>query len=572
MQTQPLITQTKIISLIILFMAIQEINIGVSPNSQTGDSARTWATKSNDNFTFLDSDKTSKGGYTGTAEDLKNYVDSLHTINPKLYNTTNKMAVLGIDSHTEGAGGFTYRDYFTNKYLGAFGSASLGYVPFDFAVSVDLGITFGKSAGVSYMTDASDFSTGDVHYSVDGRGLYTTSATDENFSYETDKYFDYIRIYYLQKPSGGTFKYRFSSTAEGEAALVDTDGTLSIQYVDLLKEPGDKSELSIFNITGNCAFYGAWFKTNTDTASVLNIAKGGMEFAKILDLNSTYRRYWYGQFLPAVLVLNAGTNDRNTSTASEFETMLNIYIDDVQAGSPNTNIIIAEPPQPIDYLSSNADDFYVKRQEVAVAQGCDFFDLPAFIGNYATAVSNSLMLDTIHLNEAGVKLHAKYLLYFLGIGNYGNYMEVPLGSDVVPATPTYYKLDLNAFSDENKTASTEYTAYNLGLINDYTDAFFDINVYIRLTSSDRMRLKNIKFRAGSETVLGEITTVSEIDITDVYESETSGTIPDVTFNISVVSNKLVIKYTPSNDLASISFVGTLQLAKGITAEKVIYYY
>lgn len=34
-------------------MARQEINIGTSPNTQTGDDARTWATKSNANFTEL---------------------------------------------------------------------------------------------------------------------------------------------------------------------------------------------------------------------------------------------------------------------------------------------------------------------------------------------------------------------------------------------------------------------------------------------------------------------------------------------------------------------------------------
>jgi len=35
-------------------MAIQNIDLGVSPNSETGDDARTWAGKTNANFAYLE--------------------------------------------------------------------------------------------------------------------------------------------------------------------------------------------------------------------------------------------------------------------------------------------------------------------------------------------------------------------------------------------------------------------------------------------------------------------------------------------------------------------------------------
>src|SRR5690606_10046386 len=82
-------------------MAKKTINLGASPNDNTGDSLRAGGSIINSNFNELYDatanlknnmpGKTDKGGYPGTSQDLKNYVDALSFDGAITYDTVDDL-------------------------------------------------------------------------------------------------------------------------------------------------------------------------------------------------------------------------------------------------------------------------------------------------------------------------------------------------------------------------------------------------------------------------------------------------------------------------------------------------
>ena len=489
----------------------------------------------------------------------------------KSYEGESKVCMFGIDSLTSGAGGENYREFFTPKWHGAFNSAEIGYVHFDNFTSSDLGFNFNKSAGLNYMLSAVDFSVAPIKYSLCGKGLYGTSMVDDNFTWDVNKHFDTVTFYYLQQPSAGTFKYGFVSDNDTLSIPVDTNGALSIQKIEVTRESYQGTGIKFIEINGDVSFFGAWFKIGDNSASVCDISRGGMTLEKQLQLDSPSRQYWYGEILPSTLILNAGTNDRTTVLPADFETDLTNYITDVQTASPNTKVIIVEPNQTSDYVSSYADEYTVKRQDVATAKGCERLDIPAIIGDYDYFVDNSLMLDTIHPNRAGFELIAGKTYNFLGISNYGNHLDVVGDLFSGGAIPNEWtKFDIYPKQLAQPLSATTYTLYDLGFINGTVGFYFDLNVYLRLELSGNMRLKNLKFYIANGVIINNATEVSPIDVTNTF-SYTTGTTPDATFSLSIVNDRALLQITPSNNLESVTVAGVIQISETQNAEQVIYY-
>lgn len=249
--------------------------------------------------------------------------------------------------------------------------------------------------------------------------------TAESWSWSANKHFTKIRIYYLRKTGGGSFRYGFSNILTGSRPTQSMDGVLSIQYVEVARAISDSVTIVVDQIDGNVAFFGVWLFNGDDGVSVLNLGKGGMTLTKQMQLDSSFRQAWFGILQPAVYLLNTGTNDRITVTGTDFETMLTTYCNNVIAGSPTTNLIIVNPNQPSDYATTYAADYTEKRKAVATSLGLDYLDIPEIIGDYTYFSIKSLMADGVHPNAAGFKLIAKAYLEFLQIQNYGNYSEVP---------------------------------------------------------------------------------------------------------------------------------------------------
>jgi hypothetical protein len=334
---------------------------------------------------------------------------------------TTNICIYGIDSLTNGVNGTSFRTFFDEQYKKAHQKFEPGYVHIDYATSQDLNIGYWKSSGLKNMTTANNYSIDPIKYSLSGRGIYGFNLSNEGFSYDiNDNNFTKVRIYYLQRPDGGSFKYRFSNRPKETSVSQSMKGNLEIKYVELNKTSEDNSNINAFEINGNAAFYGAWFFNGDDDisrASVLNIAKGGMSLNKIMTLDSTFRRYWYSQFKPKLLLFNAGTNDRNNVKGDAFKKLMGSYIDDVLAASPDTNFTIVEPSQTADYKTTYAHDYTIKRKELADEKNIGLLDIPTLIGDYDFFVKNKLMLDGVHPNEDGFKSISKVTLEYLAIEN-----------------------------------------------------------------------------------------------------------------------------------------------------------
>lgn len=332
-----------------------------------------------------------------------------------------KICMYGIDSLTNGAGGKSFRTSFDKKYLNNYENSEPGFIHIDYATSKDLNIGYRKSSGLKNMASEGDYSIDPIKYSISGRGIYGFDLENEYFSYNIkDKPFTKVRIYYLQRPDGGTFKYKFLNSEKQSSVLQSMKGKLGIKYVEFNKSSNADSIINVSAIKGNAAFYGAWYFNDNDktsNASVINIAKGGMTLSKILTLDSSYRKYWYTQFKPELVLFNAGTNDRLTVNGETFKSLLSNYIDDVLEASPKTNFVIVEPNQTADYKTSFASDYTIKRNELAKEKNLNVLDIPKLIGNYDFFVKNDLMIDGVHPNEEGFNLISKVTLEFLKIND-----------------------------------------------------------------------------------------------------------------------------------------------------------
>ena len=206
---------------------------------------------------------------------------------------TNKICMYGIDSLTYGAGGKSFRTSFDKKYENNYENFEPGFIHIDYATSKDLNIGYRKSSGLKNMASEDDYSIDPIKYSIFGRGIYGFNLLNESFTYNIkNKPFTKVRIYYLQRPDGGSFKYRFLNKQKENAVLQSMKGELGIKYVELNKTSKADSIINAFEIKGSAAFYGAWYyNDDVSAASLLNIAKGGMTLSKILTLDSSFRKY-----------------------------------------------------------------------------------------------------------------------------------------------------------------------------------------------------------------------------------------------------------------------------------------
>lgn len=332
---------------------------------------------------------------------------------------TNKICMYGIDSLTNGADGKSFRTSFDKEYKNNYKNSELGFIHIDYATSKDLNIGYRKSSGLKNMASEKDYSIDPIKYSISGKGIYGFNLLDESFTYNIKKIpFTKVRIYYLQRPDGGSFKYKLVNEHSENSFTQSMQGELGIKYVELNRASKADSILNVFKIKGNAAFYAAWYFNNKEpAASVLNIAKGGMTLSKIMTLDRSFRTYWYSQFKPELILFNAGTNDRLTVNGNTFKNLLNKYMSDVLEASPKTNFVIVEPNQTADYKTSFALDYTIKRNELAKEKKLEVLDLPKLIGNYEFFVENNLMLDGVHPNEEGFKLISKVTLEYLKINN-----------------------------------------------------------------------------------------------------------------------------------------------------------
>jgi hypothetical protein len=310
----------------------------------------------------------------------------------------------GIDSLTDGASGNSFREEFQKVHTQLNDKVEIGYVHLDYSSSKAQKIGFYKSSGFQEMARAESFSIAPIKYSISGKGIYGFDLKNEGFSYNTKtRSFDTARIYYLQQPDGGSFSYRLGNQEKNGSKKIDMSGKEDIKWIEVSNTDSSNRLIIVNKVNGNAAFFGIQYYSINSTVSYCNISKGGMKLAKIMKLDSEYRKKWFGILQPKTLLLNAGTNDRIDTNVQQFKKQLNQYITDVKSGSPDTKMILIEPNQPEDYLTTNAIYFEKARKITATKHQLQLIDIPKTIGNHQFFVDNKLMTDAIHPNKGGFK-------------------------------------------------------------------------------------------------------------------------------------------------------------------------
>ena len=132
--------------------------------------------------------------------------------------------------------------------------------------------------------------------------------------------------------------------------------------------------------------------------------------------------------------------------------------------------------------------------------------------------------------------------------------------------------DVPYYNSLTALAGTTYTAYTIGLISGSAVSYFDLKAYARRAGTANTRVYSIRFQVSGTSTAGEAGSVGDLDVVVDYDTTTGGTLPTVTFGLSIVSNKAVLTYNSNFDLFSISFSGLSRMGDVETTDAPLVYY
>lgn len=340
----------------------------------------------------------------------------------KQYNMKNAVIWMGIDSLTAGAGGVSYNVPFEKFARGVSGWGGR-WIPFEpnqtFGEMVD-GFKTGQT-DIRSTLDRSDIRRA---MSLDGKGAYSDSV-GTRFTYELIPNFNWseVDIYYLNQPSGGTLTVDYPT--DGGTPTIDTSGTYSIGVITVKqsKKAGQATSgsashnirLNNLVLDGPVCIYGAVFRSGDGGPIFINAATGGQKTSEFTEYDGATQSAWFDLLGVTHAIMNAGTNDRATSTPSEFETDLREL-----CGRFDSKVeqYIVNPNE----TDGGVSPFVSVYTDVASDFGT-LIDLPSLFGDYASNNSAGRMLDGTHPNEQYQYYQAQHYCKLL----FGNalYVETP---------------------------------------------------------------------------------------------------------------------------------------------------
>lgn len=319
-----------------------------------------------------------------------------------------------MDSLTEGAGGTSYREFFCQDSL----TESLGYIPIDYNSTKEVGISVYMTGNMKWFPSSLNHDAYPKKFSFDGKGVYSDIASNDKcgFNISKIKNYDEVGLYFLKQPNGGTFS--FSLSLEGikrDSLTVNTSAKYEeIGYVKMDNKKSDR--IYIENVSGKIVLFGLYFKPQDKPGRTIvdTFAKGGTKLNDLSKLDKNFRKEWLKVLKPTTFVLNTGMNDRKTIKPAIFKKDLDNFISDIKHGAPKCKIILVEPNESNDYLSTHMSHYRKIRQNISQnTEKCFYYSIPKSIGNYNFFVKNAMMLDKVHPNKKGNEVIGNSLYEFL---------------------------------------------------------------------------------------------------------------------------------------------------------------
>lgn len=160
-----------------------------------------------------------------------------------------------------------------------------------------------------------------------------------------------IGVYYTRRPGGGTFKVQISTkTSSGSFSdvtgltSVDTNGTLSIQYVEVAISAADVSRLKIVHVSGsNCYIVGGLVSADVGVVSH-GWHVGGLAMTNMI--NSARFTEW-AALVPADVVIAAyldAPGDSSYSTGMTETQLVDAVSDGIRNAFPATSAVTSTTP------------------------------------------------------------------------------------------------------------------------------------------------------------------------------------------------------------------------------------
>lgn len=459
-------------------------------------------------------------------------------------NARKKVLLIG-DSLTKGAGGSAYWDYFAPAMRHAFGDGGTGFVPFVNGAAGLPDLSFGKSAGVAYMSGLGTASAPDK-YALNGVGLHAAAGSGSDFfHWNPVRNWTSVVIYYLLQPGGGTFAWRFSSNSVDTKTTIDTSGTLGIGTIAIDADYNTNGDLYFSEITGDVVIFGGDYILSSGVA-ISNLGIGGSKLQQWAALDSTFRRAWFTALAPDLIIFNLGMNDRLTRTGTQYQADLDTFFDDLTAASPSTAVILVRPNAPVDEASSYLADYEAALKSTAAARRYAYVSDKAVLGAYSEADAAGLMEDGIHPSAAGNKIRAQSYLSCLGVPVMVPPYTVAAYQQVGADGPAAYVGSLSTQYLGTITKGDTAQLYSLGLKNPNRTIVVRLLVTLKRSASSASTHREVFFVVDGNTTNNQADVVSPSSPTGTLLIKTLGgdsQDQDLTFSASISGNRAVITAT-----------------------------
>ena len=448
----------------------------------------------------------------------------------------------GIDSHTAGSSGESYRHYFASRMRGDLGVGGTGYVPFTTLNGVDE-FGSGQSSGFQLVSTQTP-GTGYTLYSLDNKGIYVNGVLgSERYSHNLSlAVYDTVELFYLKQPNGGKFKVYYNEMESQTAVEVDTVHTeYDLGVVKLPYKRGSGAVVvQAVGTGGNLCIYGMFAKRDKGFIYSL-IGGGGAPLAAFSVLSPIFRKKWLDILKPDSFIFFGGGNDSSTLSVAQYNeavrSFLQPFID------TNTHIIMGRPG-----ARRGGEDVMLRYEEILYAYArekkLDFLNVrELFGGNYQSSVNGGyVMADGTHNSKSGCIKVANELLNRYGVKKWGN---VYLNNEY----PEYDKLqnivDLGyKRSVVQSGATTELYLLGFRAPNNYCSIEVDIKAYRSGAVNHTHKVTRMVVNTGAG--LNNVTAVRGVTTTDVYKfNGTSGSDIEFTVTATLENGLLSIKLTPT---------------------------
>ena len=489
--------------------------------------------------------------------------------------------IAGIDSLTQGY--FTGDDFgygpvhshfseFIKLATNTLGNSG-GYFSIVSEQSARFGAEIGAGSGFTSLKgiDASDMRR---RMSFDFNGLAYSSAKwvpNKSIYWTSNRNWNKQRLFFLRQFNGGTFEvdhisevsYRYSiDTGKASAGLGLGDsatdllsGEYELDYIDIDRLAGASDQMKLRYVAdGEICVYGVFTDDLKGNCKYTYQSNSGYKVADyVSELDGTTLERWYQILEPSHYMLNGGTNDRKSSTVSEFEVNYAELIRRIMAGSAagsnsiTSDILCISPNDLSD--KGLIREFRKSIYSIATNNGYGYLDHMQVLGTFEDADTLGLMRDGTHPGYAGIPPLALADCSYFGIsaGKYAFADSYQAGTGEL----FEFSGELRSVATGQITAGNSVEIYNIGL-RDVTDFItFNLSVTGQRTGQDLFRNKSLDFSIRNSGV-GTPNEVTFLLAGTATETLGNTTAIDFTISTAIVSDRLVISINCTGNIQNFS--------------------